>query len=310
LLSFRKVLVTGGAGFIGSHVVDRLVDVGCEVRVVDDLSTGRLDNVREHLRCGRVSFVRGDVRELEVVRRCVQGVDAVVHLAAIVSVPFSVKHPSLTYETNAAGTLNLLSSCLSEGVERFVYVSSCAVYGEPVYLPVDESHPTRPVSPYASSKLEAEGYCEDFRVKHGLGSVVLRLFNVYGPRQGLDDYSGVIRRFVDCVKRELPLVIYGDGCQTRDFVYVSDVVDVILKCLENEKAVGEVFNVGFGEATSINDLAKTVLRLSGLDLDIVYEKPRPGDLRHSFADVSKARKLLGFEPKVSLEDGLRSLLSE
>ena len=302
--------MTGGAGFIGSHMVDRLVDAKCEVKVVDDLSTGKLENIQRHLDDDRVKFIQGDVRDFNVLKSCVQDVDAVVHLAAIVSVPFSVKHPSLTFDVNAEGTLNVLNCCLDENVERFVYVSSCAVYGNPEYLPIDEKHPTRPLSPYAFSKLEAEHHCERFRVKHGLDTVVLRLFNVYGSRQGLNEYSGVIRRFLDRVKRRLPLTVYGDGSQTRDFVYVSDVVDAIVKCLWQTEAVGEVFNIGFGKPVSINDLAKTFLKLSGLDLKVVYEKPRLGDIKHSYADVSKAGRLLGFKPKVSLEEGLRRLLED
>ncbi len=303
-----RILVTGGAGFIGSHIVDRLVDVGCEVKVVDDLSTGRLKNIQRLFGCGRVSFLQGDVRDLDVVRMCVKDVDVVVHLAAIVSVPFSVKHPRLTYEVNVDGTRSVLDACRATNVKRVVYVSSCAVYGEPQYLPVDEEHPAGPVSPYASSKFEAEQLCRSYQDEYGLDVVVLRLFNAYGARQKSGAYGGVVTRFVRCVKRGQPLVIYGDGSQTRDFIHVFDFSDAVLKVLESERVAGEVFNIGSGKPTSINDLAGMILRISGVSLDIVYDEPRKGDIKHSYADVSKAEKWFGFKPKISLEAGLRELI--
>lgn len=306
----KRVLVTGGAGFIGSHLVDRLVSEGCEVKVLDDLSSGSLANIRGHVRSGRVSFVEGDVGEADVVEKCVCGVDFVVHLAAVASVPFSVEHPVLTFEVNVDGTLNLLKACVESSVERFVFVSSCAVYGEPVYLPVDELHPVNPVSPYAKSKVAGERWCRVLGEKCGLETVVLRLFNVYGPRQGFNDYSGVITRFIEQIKRGLPLTIYGDGSQTRDFVYVSDVVEAVLQALKCEGVKGEVFNVGFGRQVSVRDLALAILRLARADLDVVYEAPRAGDVKHSVADISKAEKLLGFKPSFSLRDGLHALLAE
>lgn len=302
-----KILVTGGAGFIGSHIVDRLVNANYEVRVIDDLFTGKFANVHDHMKSGKVGFVKGDVREREVVRKCVHDVDVVIHLAAVSNVSFSIKHSSLTHEINVGGTLNLLDSCLNGNVKKFIFISSCSVYGEPNYLPIDEDHPTRPISPYATSKLAAERYCRIFQKEHGLKTVILRLFNVYGSRQALGDYSGVITQFVERVIRELPLIVYGDGCQTRDFVHVWDVADTVLKTLKNGNGEGEVFNIAFGKSTSLNELAKTVLKLADANLDIIYEKPRPADLKHSFADISKARKLLGYRPKIPLENGLRTL---
>jgi UDP-glucose 4-epimerase len=305
-----KVLVTGGAGFIGSHVVDRLVNGDCDVRVIDNLSTGKLMNINHHLRNGRVDFIKGDIRNFELARKCVHDVDAVVHLAAITSVPFSVKKPHLTYETNVTGTLNLLTSCVEEKVGKFVFISSCAVYGEPKFLPVNESHPTNPISPYAESKLVGERYCLDFHEKHLLKSTVLRLFNVYGPRQGVNDYSGVITRFINRSRRKMPLIIYGDGSQNRDFVNVYDVSQAVLQALENGAAEGKVFNIGFGAPAYLNELAKYVLDLAGLNLEIFYDKPRPGDIKNTFADISKAEKLLGYKPTFSLRNGLRALFFE
>jgi UDP-glucose 4-epimerase len=306
----ENVLVTGGAGFIGSHVVDSLVDCGYGVRVVDDLSTGKLSNIEGHLNSGRVDFVKGDVKDVEFVRKCVRDVGAVVHLAAITSVPFSVENPNLTFDTNVAGTLNLLISCAEEKVRKFVLISSCAVYGEPMYLPVDEKHSTSPISPYAESKLVAEDFCVGFHEKQLLKSVVLRLFNVYGPRQGVNDYSGVITRFVERTKQGLPLVVYGDGSQIRDFVHVSDVVEAVLCSMESKDAEGEVFNIGVGKPTSILELAETVSELTGVNSEIFFDKPRPGDIMHSYADISKAEKLLGYRPTLSLRQGLHTLLAE
>jgi UDP-glucose 4-epimerase len=308
-LSFNphaKVLVTGGAGFIGSHTVDRLVAAGYKVRIVDNLSTGNLTNISTHINRGSAEFVEADIRDPDVMGKIVHDVDAAIHLAAIVSVPFSVKNPALTYEVNVNGTRNLLTSCAKSNVKKFIFISSCSIYGEPQYLPVDEVHPTNPVSPYAASKLEGEQCCETFNENIGFDVAVLRLFNVYGPRQGLTDYSGVITKFLGNIKKERPLIIYGDGSQTRDFIHVSDVADTILTLVQNDEAKG-VFNIGSGKAVSINDLAKTVLNLSGKDYGIEYWPSRSGDIMHSFADVSKAKKAFGYSPRVSLEEGLQNL---
>ena len=307
MFEVNRALVTGGAGFIGSHLVDRLVSGDCHVRVIDNLSTGKLANISQHLREGVIDFVKGDIKDFELVRKCVHDLDAVVHLAAITSVPFSVKQPEVTYETNVAGTLNLLNACAEARVRKFVFISSCAVYGEPEYLPVDERHPTNPISPYAESKLLGERHCLDFHRKRLLKSVVLRLFNVYGSRQGVNDYSGVITKFIDRSKQKAPLIIYGDGSQTRDFVNVHDVVEAVLKALETEASEGEVFNIGFGAATSVNELAQHILDLAGLNLEISYEQPRAGDIKNTYANISKAEKLLGYKPAVSLHAGLRAL---
>jgi UDP-glucose 4-epimerase len=303
-----KVLVTGGAGFIGSHLVDGLVAEGYGVRVLDDLSTGKLDNIADHLSSGRVDFVKGDIRDAKVVERSVLGVDVVVHLAAMISVPLSVENPRLAFDVNVNGTLNLLQLCVEAHVGRFVFASSCAVYGDPAVLPVDEQVPPCPISPYAESKLLAERYCLGFQHRELLGSVVLRFFNVYGPRQGMNDYSGVITRFIEFCSSGLPLTVYGDGKQTRDFVNVKDIVAAIISSIKSEGAVGEVINVGSGKPTAVNDLAHAVLELSGADVEISYMNPRAGDILDSYADISKAKALLGFEPKVALRDGLQVLL--
>jgi len=305
-----KVLVTGGAGFIGSHLVDRLITEGYSVRVIDNLSTGKMENIQHHIDSGKVDFVKGDIQNAALVKTCVHNVDAVIHLAAITSVPFSVENPDLTYENNVAGTVNLLIASAKEKVLKFVFISSCAVYGEPCYLPIDENHSRNPISPYAGSKLAAEQFCLGFHKKQLLKATVLRLFNVYGPRQGVNDYSGVITHFINRSRQQLSLIIHGDGSQTRDFVYVLDVAEAIMSSLKTQATDGEVFNIGFGKPTSVYELAQTVLALVGLDAAISYEKPRLGDIKDSYANISKAEKLLGYTPAVSLVNGLRALLEE
>ncbi len=304
------VLVTGGAGFIGSHLVDRLVGEGYSVRVLDDLSSGCLDNIREHFVGGRVEFVRGDVKDAGVVGECCRGVRFVVHLAAVVSVPFSVANPALTFETNVNGTVNVLVAAAREKGGRVVFASTCAVYGDPEYLPLDENAACKPISPYAESKLAAERYAVGFCERGVLDCVALRFFNVYGPRQCMNDYSGVITRFVDLAVHGFPLTVYGDGSATRDFVYVDDVVAFVMKCLVAEGAVGEVFNVGTGRAVSVKELAKTVLELSGSRSNVCFCEPRTGDILHSYADVGKAERLLGFRARTELRDGLRFLIEK
>ena len=304
-----KILVTGGAGFIGSHVVDRLVNEGYAIRVLDNLSTGKLDNIQVHLRSGKVDFVKGDIRDASKVSESLDGVSSVIHMAALVSVPLSIENPNLTFDINLLGTLNLLRSSIAKHVDKFVFISSCAVCGDPESLPVTEQTRPNPISPYAESKLIGERYCLGFNERQLLRSVVLRFFNVYGPRQGMNDYSGVITRFIDRCKHGLPLTIYGDGLQTRDFVNVRDVAEAVLasiKCKTN----GQVFNIGSGKPTSINELAKTIMGLTSTETQFSYEKPRTGDINDSYADITKAKTLLGYAPKVSLKDGLQALLEE
>jgi UDP-glucose 4-epimerase len=304
-----NVLVTGGAGFIGSHVVDRLVNDGHQVRIIDNLSSGKLENIQDHLASGRVKFEAGDIRNSNVMAKNLEGIEAVVHLAAIISVPLSVKNPSLTFDTNFSGTLNMLQLSANKGVRRFIFASSCAVYGDPASLPITEAEMTKPISPYAESKLKAEQACLELSGKHILESVVLRFFNVYGPRQANNEYSGVITRFIERIKQELPLIIYGNGAQTRDFVNVKDVVGAIVASITRAKAEGEILNIGTGKPTSVNELAKTVTELAGAKSQIIYKEKRVGEIENSFADITKAKRLLDFEPSVSLKEGLRDLIA-
>lgn len=306
----KRVLVTGGAGFIGSHLVDRLVDEGYRVRVLDNLSSGSLSNIRGHVDRGRVGFVEGDIRDEKTVVDCVRDVGAVVHLAALVSVPYSVAHPDEAFDVNVAGTVNLLVAASRARVGRFVFASSCAVYGDSKVLPIGEGVEAAPVSPYAESKAAAEKFAVGFCRQGVLDCVVLRFFNVYGPRQVMNDYSGVISRFVDAALNRRSLVVFGGGNATRDFVYVSDVVDAVMLSLSRRRAVCEVFNVGTGVATTVNDLAGTVLSLTRSRSRVDYAEPRVGDIMHSYADVSKARELLGFRARTVLREGLRVLVDQ
>ena len=300
----ERVLVTGGAGFIGSHVVERLIQLGYSVRVLDDLSSGCLSNLSSVV--DRVEFVRGDVRRCEDVDAAVDGVDSVVHLAGLVSVAESFEKPLLYHEVNAGGTLRLLDACVRFGADRFVYASSCAVYGDPLRLPVNEGHPLNPLSPYAASKVAAEAYCQAFSPR--VGVCVLRLFNVFGPRQRDGEYAGVIARFIGRVRRNLPPVIYGDGLQSRDFIYVGDVAEFFARAVERRDVVG-VFNVGSGKRISVNELAEIILKEAGkMDLKPVHTEARVGEVRHSEANASKAFETFGYKPQITLDEGIRRLL--
>ncbi|MDI6820381.1 MAG: SDR family oxidoreductase [Candidatus Hodarchaeaceae archaeon] len=306
----EKVLVTGGAGFIGSHIVDKLIADGYEVVVFDDLSAGKLGNIRRHSDEPDFRFVRGDVRDARVVERALEGADAVIHEAALVSVPLSTEKPALTNEVNVLGTLNLLRGSLKAGVRRFVYASSCAVYGAASRIPISEDAPLKPLSLYGESKLAAEGFCQTFYHEHGLETVRLRYFNVYGPRQAAGEYAGVMLKFLERIRRDQPPIIFGDGEQTRDFIHVSDVVEATMLALNRRGVAGEVFNIGTGEATTINRLCEIFLELAGkTHLKPIYSDAKPGDIRHSLADITKARQVLGFRPKVSLEEGVKKLTS-
>ena len=304
-MSCNRVLVTGGAGFIGSHLLDRLINDQVDVTVLDDLSTGKLNNLSDHLEDKRLRFIKGDVRDKASVNDALKNVEVVFHLAAVTSVPYSVEHPEETFEVNVDGTRNLLEASVRGDVERFVYVSSCAVYGEPRYLPIDEKHFTHPISPYAESKLKAELVCQEFHESYGLKGVILRPFNVYGPRQRNDQYAGAIFRFIERLHEGKPPVVFGDGSQTRDFVHVTDVVEALLLSSRSKDAVNRIFNVATGVPTSINRLAQLLIEISGAGLvEPQYNSARKGDIKHSYADIKEAETNLGFRPQVSLRDGL------
>jgi len=299
----KNVVVTGGAGFIGSNLV-WVLSKDNDVTVIDNLSTGRYQNIAELVDSGKVRFVRGTIADADLVRRALKGVEYVFHEAAIPSVARSVNDPVGTNEANITGTLVLLSAARSSRVKRFVYASSSSVYGDTEVSPKNEGLPPNPMSPYALTKVTSEYYCKMFHELHGLSTVCLRYFNVYGPRQDpTSEYAAVIPRFISGVLSRKPLTVFGDGDQTRDFTFVEDIVRANVLAAESD-AVGN-FNVAAGRAISVNDLARAVMSLAGHEVSIKYEPPNPGEIRHSLADISKASKEFGYSPKYSLEEGLK-----
>jgi len=307
-----RVLVTGGAGFIGSHLVDRLLSIKevNEVTVLDDLSSGKVENLTASMKDKRLRLIRGDVRSEELVEELVKNVDYIFHEAAIVNVELSLKRPREVNSVNVGGTLNILWAALNnERIKRIVYASSCAVYGDPERMPIDEECRTRPISPYGVSKLAAELYMEAFYKDYGLPTVSLRYFNVYGPRQEASPYSGVISIFMYKALRGEPLTIFGDGEQTRDFVFVGDVVEANILAATNERAIGEVFNIGSGTEITIKELAKKIVKVSGnRNVRIVYAPPRKGDIKRSLANIEKAERVLGYTPHINMEKNLMKVL--
>jgi len=299
-------LVTGGAGFIGSHLTEELVRRGHRVRVVDSLITGKRRNVT-HI--PGVEFLEGDLAEPGVAERAVQGVDYVLHQAAIPSVPRSVKDPLTSHRANVDASLNILVAARDSGVKRLVYAGSSSAYGNTPTLPKHEDMPTNPLSPYALQKLVAEQYCQMFTALYGFETVTIRYFNVFGPRQDPGSpYSGVISLFATALLEGRQPIIYGDGEQTRDFTYVANVVDGVLRAVEAPGAAGEVINVATGGRISLNELLLTMNRIVGSHLQAVYKESRAGDVHDSQADISKAKKLLGYVPIVPLDDGLKHTL--
>jgi nucleoside-diphosphate-sugar epimerase len=297
-----QYLVTGGAGFIGSHLAEELVRRGERVRVVDSLITGKRHNLA-HL--PQVEFLEGDLADLDVARRAVEGVDYVLHQAAIPSVPRSVQDPITSNRANIDASLNVLVAARDAGVRRLVYAGSSSAYGNQPTLPKVETMPTAPLSPYALQKLVAEQYCQMFTQLYGLETVTIRYFNVFGPRQDPSSpYSGVISLFIRYLVEGRQPTIYGDGGQTRDFTYVANVVDGVLRACQAPAASGEVINVATGGRISLNQLFDVVKKLTGAKVEPLYAETRAGDVRDSQADIGKAKRLLGYEPIVSLEQGL------
>jgi nucleoside-diphosphate-sugar epimerase len=299
-------LVTGGAGFIGSHLTEELVRRGHFVRVVDNLVTGKRRNL-DHV--SGVEFVEGDLADPGIAERAAKGMDYVLHQAAIPSVPRSVRDPVASNRANVDASLNILVAARDARVKRLVYAGSSSAYGDTPTLPKREDMPTNPLSPYALQKLMAELYCQMFTRLYGLETVTIRYFNVFGPRQDPGSpYSGVISLFSTALLGGRRPIIYGDGEQTRDFTYVANVVDGVLRACEAAKAVGEVINVATGGRISLNELLRTMNRVVGTDLEALYDEPRAGDVRDSQADITKARALLGYMPSVGLEEGLKRTL--
>lgn len=300
-----RYLVTGGAGFIGSNIVEELVRQGANVRVADDFSTGRRENLAALM--GDIELLQGDLAELDFARYAVDGVDYVMHQAAIPSVPRSVDDPLTNNRAGVVATLNVLVAARDAGVRRMTFASSSSVYGEAVDgAPKREDMLPTPLSPYGVSKLAAEQYCMAFHTVYGFEVAALRYFNVFGARQDPgSDYAAVIPKFITALLQGRPPVIYGDGEQTRDFTYVGNVVAANLHALEHPNAPGQVFNIAMGQANSLNQLVGVLQELTGAEVEAEYADPRPGDIRHSHADVSKAARLMEFNPQISFVEGLR-----
>lgn len=302
-------LVTGGAGFIGSHLAEKLVNLGERVRLLDNFLTGKKENIASFR--NRVELIEGDIRDFDVCRLACKDVDYVLHQAALPSVGRSVEDPATSNEINITGTLNLLRAACKAGVKRFVFASSSSVYGDDDSLPKKEGREGRPLSPYALSKLTAEHYCRLFFQLYGLSTVCLRYFNIFGPRQDpYSPYAAVIPSFIFRLLRGDRVIIFGDGEQSRDFTYVANVVEANLLATQAENKIsGEVFNIAGGQEITVNALAAEISRLLGAENEPIYAEPRPGDIRRSRADISRARQALGYEPHYGFSEGLRETVS-
>ena len=314
-------LVTGGAGFIGSNIVEELLRRNQKVRILDNFSTGKRENitrVKEILESENINnlekleVVEGDIRSYHIVREAIEGVDFILHQAALPSVPRSVKDPLTSNEVNVVGTLNILNAAKEIKVKRIVYASSSSVYGDLEVLPKTEDMLPKPLSPYAVSKLAAEKYCQVFTNLYGLETIVLRYFNVFGPRQDPNSqYSAVIPKFIKIIKEGKSPTVFGDGEQSRDFTYVSNVVDAnLLACKKNtEELSGEVFNAAFGKRITINELVNSINDILKTNTKPNYTDPRPGDVKHSLSNIGKIRQLLDYEPEVDFFEGLKRVIN-
>ena len=305
-------LVTGGAGFIGSNLVETILRAGDDARVLDDFSTGRRENLEDAGRWageggGSFTLIEGDIRDESTVREAVAGVDFVLHQAAMPSVPRSVRDPVNSNEVNVRGTLLLLQAARESGVRRFVFASSSSIYGESEELPKRETMRRAPISPYGLQKMTAESYCGLFHALYGLPTVALRYFNIFGPRQDPgSEYSAVIPKFIEAIRNDGSPTIHGDGEQTRDFTYIDNAVQANLKaCTAGEAAFGRTFNVGCGDRISLNGLVEQLYAFAGKPPQAVHGPPREGDIKHSLAAIDAAREALGYAPTVDIADGLR-----
>ena len=302
-----RALVTGGAGFIGSHLVEGLLANGWDVRVLDNFATGHRENIRPVI--NQIDLLEGDVTNLTTVRFAVRNVDVIFHEAALPSVARSVKNPLESNEVNITGTLNVLLAARDAGIQRIVYAASSAVYGDQPTLPKVETMTPSPMSPYAIGKLAGEMYAQSFTRLYGLSTISLRYFNVFGPRQDpTTQYAGVIAKFISCALAGKPYTIFGDGEQSRDFTYVENVVQVNLLAAMAKIDDAPIINVAYGARTTINDIAHKLNELTNQKLELQYGPAQSGDVRHSLADITQARKLLGYDPKIDLTEGLKRTL--
>jgi len=297
----KNILVTGGAGFIGSHIVDRLSPEN-KVTVLDNLSSGSLPNLGKSK--DRITFIKGDVLDKTLLKNIVAEVELIFHLAANVGNIRSIEDPYFDMDVNIRGTINLLEACLNSNVKRLVYSSSGAIFGEAKYLPIDEDHPLNPESPYGVSKLAAEKYCFAFHKVHGVPTTAVRYFNVYGPRQGYSEYANVIPIFIGRIKDNKLLTIFGDGKQTRDFVFVEDVVTANILAATQPAAIGQIFNIATGRGKSLLELVSILNEISAKENPVVHADARAGEVKHSRANIEKAQKMLGYNPQIDFKEGL------
>lgn len=298
-----KVLVTGGAGFIGSHLVHRLIQEQHEVQVLDNLSSGTRENLEAE--AGHISLIEGDIREYEDVRKAMKGVEVVFHQAALCSVERSVNNPVASNDVNVGGTVNVLTAARDEGIRRVIYASSSSVYGHNPELPKKETQPALPASPYAVTKLTGEFYCKTFYELFNIETFALRYFNVFGPRQVLNSpYAAVIPKFIHAIRNGVSPVIFGDGMQSRDFTYVENVIEANIRAMNADAGFGEAFNVACGSRTNLLELITHINQLIGMTVEPVFQGPRAGDVLHSLADISKAQSVLHYHPTIDLLTGL------
>lgn len=301
----KRILVTGGAGFIGSNLIDRLTEQDNYVIVYDNFDkyySAKEQNIKQHEFNPNFTLLRADILDLKTLSKASKEVDLVFHLAAQPGVRFSMENPVKTSKVNIIGTFNVLKAAKEAGVKKVIYASSSSVYGQPIYLPIDENHPTDPISIYGASKLAAEKYCQIFSHQLGLPVAILRYHTVYGPRQRPDM---AIHKWTRAIFESKPITIYGDGTQTRDFTFIDDIVDGTIRAAEVEDADGEVFNLGGGTKVSVNKVVELLIEESKVDeVKVVYEPPKLGDVSDTHADITKAKKILGYYPKVVLKEGL------
>jgi UDP-glucose 4-epimerase len=302
-----RILITGGAGFVGSHLSERFVEEGHKVVCLDNLMNGNVANIRHLFSYRNFKFINDDIRNSDRMTSLMIDVDAVVHLAAQIHVDRSIVEPKMTYDINVTGTQNILEAARMHDVEKIIYASSSEVYGTAQYAPIDEKHPLNAPHPYGASKIAADRMCHAYNETYGMNVVIVRPFNLYGPRQKDSGYGGVISIFIKRVLNNLPPVIFGDGLQTRDYTYISDMIEGYVKILNSRKKMNAPINFGTGKEIRIVDLAKKIIKITGTDLKPVHVHERPGEVRRLIADVTKARNL-GWTSKVDIDKGLSKLV--
>jgi len=303
-----KIVVTGGAGFLGSHLVDKLIREGEEIIVIDNLFRGQTENIEQHIPNKKFTLLNDEIQNKTKISDALHLADAVIHFASISSVFRSIVEPEIVNTINVTGTLNMLNLCIKEEVQCFIFASSAAVYGGARNRPLQENDPLHPLSPFAASKIAGEAYCKAYSETYGLNTIILRFMNIYGPRI-TKVYRRVCSKFAEATIRNEPLVIVGDGKQTRDFTYITDAINTVLLTLNHNNIKGETFNIGTGKPTTINQLANLYKKIYGNSKhEIKHISAKKGDLRYSYADIAKAKKTLGYKPKINLETGITKYL--